>query len=258
MAGIDVFIPLHAKDLAVAPLAITSLRRYLSPSPGRIVVVSEFPEVLASRALRRAGAELIPAQQVPDIPPRAEMPSIVVKGQVRTGWYYQQLLKWGVRRLATSADYLIWDGDTLAITPVQVMVEGQAVFDRGDQYHLPYFSTIESLLGFQPGRQDSFITNYMVFNCRRLDQLIQEIESRHPGLSWSQTILATIDRTEMSSFSEYETYGYWLQQRHPGTFLRGMGRNRDLRRRHRFYHWFNRRRALARGCTTLSYFNHKR
>lgn len=258
MTGIDVFIPLHRKDLAVAPWSIASLRRYLSPTPSRIVVVSEFDEVLSSRSLRQAGAELLPVADLVEILPRSDMPSILVKGQQRSGWYYQQFIKWAVRRFASSDDYLIWDGDTVAIAPISVLPDGKPVFDRGNQYHLPYFRTYDALLGGQPQPLDSFITNYLTFRRSWLDELIADIHDRHLGSNWDRTILNAIDRTEMSSFSEYETYGYWLAARHPGAFSRGDGRNRELRRRHRMFHWINRWRALRAGCTTLSYFNHRR
>ncbi len=254
----DVFIPLHEKDLMVLPACVASIRRFLEPRPARIIIIPRSDDLRTHPAIARLGVETLSENDFQELAPRASMPEILVKGKMRSGWYYQQFIKWGVRRFSQTPNYLVIDADTVLIAPLVVARGGRPIFDQTDQHHIPYFDTYARLFGGPPDRRPSFIINYMVFSVAWLDELISEIHARFPGRNWDSTIMSLIDRTEMSSFSEFETYGYWLMAHKAGEFSRGEGRNRELRVRRRHFHWWYRWQSLRRGCNTISYHNHRR
>jgi hypothetical protein len=256
--SLDVFIPLHEKDLKVLPACVASLRRYVEPHAARIIVIPRSDDLRTHPAIRRMGVETLSELDFGELTPRAAMPEIMVKGKLRTGWYFQQFIKWGVRRFSRTPSYLVMDADTVLIAPLVVSRAGQPVFDQTAQHHSPYFDTFSRMFGNRPARSPSFIINYMVFSVQWLDELIGDIHGRFPGTNWDSTIMSLIDRTEMSSFSEFETYGYWLMEHKAGEFSRGDGRNREMRVRRRHFHWWYRWQSLQRGYNTISYHSHRR
>jgi hypothetical protein len=257
----DVFIPAHSKDLAVLPWCVQGLRRYLAPAPSRIVLIPDRSDALPPATARRLGVEVLPESAFTDLTPVAQMPRIVVKSKFRSGWYFQQFLKWEARRWARGPRYLVMDADTVLIAPLVVEEEasGRPILDQGCQYHLPYFATYAKLFGAVPPPLPSFIINYMAFDVAWLDEMIASIHQRFPGRHWHATILDLIDREEMSSFSEFETYGYWLAEHKPGAFVRGAcSRNLELRVRARHFHRWHAWRAQRQACNSVSYHNHRR
>lgn len=255
---VDVFIPLHPKDLAVAPACIASLRRHLVPQAGRIIVIpaGEWPGCV--EPLRRHGVEILPESAFTAICPKRDLPRIEVRGKYRTGWYFQQFIKYEARRFATGGRYVVMDADTVLVAPLILWREGRPVFDASGQHHVPYFDCFERLLGWRPDPAPSFIVNYMLFEVDEVERLVQAIEARHPGRTWDRTVMALVDPAEMSGFSEFETYGHVVARHRAGGILRGEGRNRELRVRQRWLHAWHRRRAIAAGCNSVSYHNHRR
>ncbi len=258
MDAVDVFIPYHRKDRHVLAYAVASAFRHLVPRPARVVCVGGDlpPEILAGIAA--AGGERIDECSLAEIPHRSAMAEISVRGEVRTGWYYQQFLKWGFRKLAKTKAYVVLDADSILVAPLVLWADGKYVIDRTIEHHPPYFATFRALLGWRPAPADSFIINYQIIDVALLNALIHEIEARAEGQVWHQRILGVIDRTEASAFSEFETYGYWLADRHPGIFISRPGRNHNTKVKYLPLRWWINLRARFRGCTTVSYHQFRR
>ena len=228
----DVVIPFHPKDHEVLPHVVRSLHRFLVPRPARVVCIGRALPPEIQRTIVAAGAELLDEAQVTEVPPLPAMAPIVVAGEIRTGWYYQQFLKWAFRRLSTTPAYVVWDADTILVSRVALWDGGTYVLERSVQHHPPYFTAYERLFGYRPTPQDSFIINYQIIEVALLDELIAMIERPDPARPWHEHILAAIDRTEASGFSEFETYGYWLSRHHPEVFRSRPGRNKSIGRKH--------------------------
>ncbi|MCP9494746.1 MAG: DUF6492 family protein [Pyrinomonadaceae bacterium MAG19_C2-C3] len=238
-SAVDVFIPVHRKDTATLGLCIRSLKKYLTPKPNRIVIVTSGIGDALQAKIERWGGCVLDESLVPDCPSLGRMPRIVVRGENRTGWYYQQFLKWAVRHVAVTPSYAVVDADTVLIHPIALMRGGKFMFHRGEQFHHPYFITFEKLFGYFPARQPSYIVNYMLLDCSIVGEIINRIEANGGHGKWYDKILAAIDCEEPSSFSEFETYGYYCSRYHPDLFESEEGRNLILpttrRPFHRFY-----------------------
>lgn len=217
----DVFIPLHVKDLHVLELCIKSLRAFLSPAPERIVVVTQGLTDKQRQMLEGLRLEILNENCIGTLPPKSTLPEVWFNATDRSGWYYQQFLKWEVRKLSQTPYYLIIDADTILLKRTPLMDDrGRWIFGQSRHYHPPYFHTFHRLFGWTPERHPSFIVNHMVFEVAYLEQMCAEIEATHFGKSWWSVILENIERSEVSSFSEFETYGSWLAHHYPDKVAR--------------------------------------
>jgi hypothetical protein len=243
----------------VLPYCIRSLQRHLVPSPARVVVLArELPTGLR-RELDTLGVEVLDEDGIGELPARASLPEIACRGIPRSGWYYQQFLKFEARRLSRTPCYAVVDADTVLLRRLELVDDRRRyVFDRTDQHHTPYFDTFEKLLGWRPEAQESFIINYLAFDVALVDELIAAIEAQAGGRRWWERILDCIDRNEMSGFSEFETYGYWLARRHPERFVSAHRRNRHTKQKYLALRPLHALLAPLRGETTVSYHNHRR
>lgn len=141
----------------------------------------------------------------------------------RAGWYFQQFIKMAACFLPDIAGhYLIWDADTLMLHPVHFLDDRHQVLVKpSSEYHQPYFDTYERILGLTRSVDFSFISEHLFVNTEYMKELIAAIEAHsEPGRPWVWCIMNAIDPMQLSSsgFSEYETYGNFVNTVHPGAF----------------------------------------
>ena len=154
------------------------------------------------------------------------------------------------------------------MAPVCLRLRDKYVFHRSGQHHLAYFVTFEKLLGYRPQREPSYIVNYMIMNRSLIEELIERIEDRGHGRPWHAIILDSIDLNQPSSFSEFETYGYYMSRFHPDLFtsirvpkyspvkiprIGGMDGSLVLPRSLLRFHPLQEQRAKITGFSILSY-----
>lgn len=252
--SVDVFIPYHPKDRHALPHVVKSLYQHLRPRPKRVVCVGSGLSGGAAQAVVAAGGEFLDERAVSEVPHRSAMPEILVRRRIRTGWYYQQLLKWAFRRLSTTAAYVVIDADSVLVNDLSLQqADGTYLLDRTTQWHEPYFDHFARILGWRPARQDSFIINYQIIDVALLDELLAEIETRGGGKPWHTCIMDAVDRTQNAGFSEFETYGYWLATTHPERFASRMGANHETSIKRLWLRWWINPKAQRAGFTSVSY-----
>ncbi|WP_376967529.1 DUF6492 family protein (plasmid) [Azospirillum sp. A26] len=130
----------------------------------------------------------------------------------RAGWYYQQIVKISsLLHLPSAPDdvLLIWDADTIPLVDLNFIQDGNLVYFKGSENHLPYFQTIRALTGLEKRVDFSFIAQCFPIFREWLDEFVAFIENRH-GKRWYDAILSATDLSEVSGFSEYETLGTFL------------------------------------------------
>ena len=240
------------------PISIEAIRKFVSPAPTRIVILSAPPRPAHRSLIDRLGIEWLDESGIIPGLPLAAMPSIIAHDNTpRSGWYFQQFLKWGARRLSRNPFFAVVDADTAFVAPVSLLEGKKYVFQRSRQRHAPYFTTYQRLLGLAPEAPDfdlpSYISDHMIFDVALVDELIAAIEKRNPGKPWYRAILDTIDFREMSSFSEFETYGNFLAKFHPGSYVSIPYANMILPKDRARMHEQNASAARQRGFTSISY-----
>ncbi|MHB1569048.1 MAG: DUF6492 family protein [Solirubrobacteraceae bacterium] len=221
MRPIDVVIPAHSKDRAVLPSAIRSVLRHVSPL-GRVFVVSRRPG-------RWRGGRV---ESIPE-PPRSCLPTLEdVRAYVharlpaatgRSEWLYQQLLKLGAPGYidGLTSPYLVVDADVIFLRAVSFELPSGKLFPYSvaTEYNEPYLDAYARLMGGRPSSQHSLVAHHMLFERELISELLAEIE-RRCGKPWHEAYLDAVDLAEPSSISEWNTYGWWLLERHPDLCFR--------------------------------------
>ncbi len=224
---LGVLVPLVEKDLPVFPSVIEALRQNLRHPIERVAVVS--PDSAAIRqACRQASCDFICETDVLPLD-KADI-SYTVAGIDRSGWMLQQLIKLAGEQLFTHEHFLALDADTILACPQVFESGGRLVLLHSDEYHLPYFQMYQRLFAYPACTHLSCVAHMMVFNTNLLAEMKAELEKRS-GLPWFLAILNQLDRTQLSGFSEYETYGQWLIYHYPDRVLREYWFNQSIPRK---------------------------
>ncbi len=229
---IPMIIPTVAEDYRRVPRDLGAFFTYLPIS--EIVFIG--PEALAplvkADAEKYASAGQITFLNENDLIPYPELQKamrdrLAAEGygmaeNSKPGWYYQQFLKMAYADRCDSDYYMSWDADTLPLRKVEFWdPEGHPYFDTKKEYKEGYFRTIENLFGFGKTCPRSYISEHMVFSVERMQEMRAEImELPLQGDSFYEKIFFGIDLDNLKlGFSEFETYGTWMENRHPGEYL---------------------------------------
>ena len=140
----------------------------------------------------------------------------------RTGWYEQQFLKMAYSRICNNEFYLIWDSDTFPIKPVNMFENSNPIFDMKKEHHSPYFTTLSRLIPDLQYSKMSYISEHMLVKTEYMKKLLNEIENNNnlPGNLFWEKIILSIDKNDilLSGFSEFETYGSYVDNRFPNVY----------------------------------------
>lgn len=151
----------------------------------------------------------------------------------RTGWYYQQFLKYGFAYKSNFEYYLTWDADTIPLNEIRYFHNELPSFVEKKELHWGYFDTIDRLFNGEIRRYDpaiSFVAENMMFNANVVKEIIAVIESNKKiqGQNFYEKIINTVKPEYFQSgFSEFETYGNYVKIKYPGMY--GSLRLRTLR-----------------------------
>jgi hypothetical protein len=219
--------------LPVIRLALQGIQAYGNPKSTSVVVPSS--QIGEFRAVSESGALVIPEDEV--LPEwslarvRAEMP----RHPQMAGWYLQQFLKLSFGSYAGVPRYVIWDADTVMLSPINFTEGGVTLMNTAREHHQEYFETFAKLFGRQAPLRRSLISQYMLIETQVVDEMRREIEGRF-SKDWIAAILSLLPGKSLCEFSEYETYGNFfavsrperLKLRRMKWFRRGAEVIRDL------------------------------
>jgi len=221
---IDVVIPAIDKDLGTLPYVIDSIRKYVRHPISQIFVVApNSPKI--KDVCHRKGCYFIHESTV--LPLQKNQITYRSESWERSGWLYQQLLKFGSSSVAKQRYFLVIDADTVLIQPHRFYVDGKELFYCRSWSQPEYFVTYRKLLGKKAPRPRSFVTHYMLFDKTKLRSLKNKIEAIH-GTKWYRAILRSINRKKQFGFSEYETYGNYVYSANPGNVRLKSAHNKSL------------------------------
>lgn len=215
---LDIIIPVVAKDLDVLPYAINSAKKHIKHPIGKIYVVAPNKEEIRNAA-NSAGAVFVDEKDVCSIAKNDI--NYIVNGVDRSGWIYQQVLKYNFTNVGASANFLVLDSDTFFIKDIVFESRGKFYFDFSDEYHEPYQKAYELLTAYKHSMAVSFVAHYMLFNKKMLKELVAKIEetTAMPLHLAIKSLAASIN--DQSAFSEYECYAnYCLQHKPEGYKIR--------------------------------------
>lgn len=208
--AVDVLIPVCEKDLKILPLALEGVRRQVAHPIAAIYIIAARSEVV-ERFCREHDCRFVEESSVLGYAARDLNVKVEPTGRDRSGWIFQQLLKLS-GRVGESDYFLTIDSDHILLRPHTFLTDdGRTVFYGSREYHRPYYENIERLMGFWPESRLSYVAHKMCFSRSRLAELRAEIEQR-TGKRWDRAIVESLDRTQISGFSEFELYGNTFPQ----------------------------------------------
>ena len=206
--AVDVVIPATDKDLTTLPLAVHSVRMHLKHPVGTVYVIGPIESAVRGLCdgldvtfVDESTACRIPKRQI----------EYVVDGVDRSGWLFQQFIKLSADGVARTDKFLVMDADTALIRDQVFEHRGKTIVNQSDEFHQPYRDAYRRVTGTEPSSSLSFVTHHMLFDKEQLRQLKADIEARGQ-MNWEDYILASLDYSESSNFSEYELYGNHLMR----------------------------------------------
>lgn len=223
---IDVIIPSAQKDLAILPFTIRSVRDNAKHPINEIIVIAPQSQRIIALC-EKENCKYLNEETV--LPFTKSSINYVVDGKDRSGWIFQQLLKLSLDEISSTEYFLVIDADTILIRPHTFLCKGKTFFLYSEEYHLPYFQAYHRLLGERAQSPVSFVSHYMLFHKPVLYQLKRNIEEQN-NMTWYNAIIGSIDKAEMSGFSEYETYGNFMLSYYPDDIKRLYSFNLSLSR----------------------------
>ncbi len=203
---VDIAICCIKKDVDILPYCINGLRKYINHKISNIYIIApandEIINICNELNLTFVNENKCIGIKKSDI-------SYTVNKKDRSGWLFQQLLKLHVDKICTEQNIFVIDADTILTKPKTLISNNKTYFDFSDEYHIPYFKTINKLIDRIKPLPVSFVAHMMVFNKSVLEQMRNDVENCTKQ-NFISAIIKEIDTNENSFFSEFELYGNYF------------------------------------------------
>lgn len=208
---IDVVIPIISKDLKILPLCLEGVRNCVANTVKQIYIVApaqkEITDFCAANDL-----EFVNENDVFGYAPK-DLKIILSNGSDRSGWLFQQFVKLS-GAIGTCRYYLCIDADHVLIHPHVFLTDKQeTVFYLSYEDHQPYYDIIRRIMPDLEIANLSYVDHKMLFDKEQLHELHETLSRNHGGKPWQQVITDNLDYNEQSGFSEFETYGNFVQRK---------------------------------------------
>lgn len=223
---LDVVMPTVIKDHSLLSESIRSLRTNLAHPIKNIYIISKDNPSIKEFCDKE---KCIFVDEASVLGYGKEAIDYTVDNLDRSGWIFQQLLKYAGDKFAAEENYLVLDSDTILLRPHTFIHDGRFTFFQSEEWHMPYFQAFKKMFKIEAPHKLSSVTHMMIFSKKKLAEMKAEMESIH-GTSWDKVFMSTIDPHEMSCVSEYETYANWMKVRYPKEVMTAPFYNKSLGR----------------------------
>lgn len=223
--AIDVVIPIVGKDLRILPLCLEGVYHCVAHPIQQIYIVAPAQDEIVCFC-EGHGLQFVDEREVLGFDPKdlnLQIQNADGSQSNRSGWLFQQLIKLS-GRVGTCQHYLCIDADHVLIRPhVFLTQDNKTVFYMSYEEHQPYYDNIHRLLPDLVLDKLSYVDHKMLFDKPQVERLHQAL-TQGTGLSWTDVVLKSYDRSSFAGFSEFELYGNfvvdkvqrpWLQKRLP-------------------------------------------
>ena len=203
---IDFVFPCHPKDFSSLRLTIEGVKKNISNYNNLFVISEEDPNI--------DGVIHFPEEKFSNLITKEEIRTIWEKKNKglsnRAPWIYQQFLKLfsGSVIPNITESYVVVDSDTIFLKDVE-FDDSKFYYCRAREYHIPYLNPIKKLLGIEETIGFSTICHHMIFNKKKLQDMISSIEKRFDK-SFVESVLGVLDYNQLSGFSEWDLYANYM------------------------------------------------
>lgn len=220
---IEIVMPTLDRDYPVVTRVIDSLKKNIKHPVGQIIIISPPSSKIEKMCLDKK-CEWINENNV--LPITIKDIHVEVNGINRSGWIFQQLLKWAADQYIKTEYFLITESDTVYARPHVFEHNGRSIFACSTApCHIPYFRSYQTLFKEKAPATHNLTSHHLLFKKSFLAEAKAAIEKNH-HMPWYEAIIANLDLNELSSVSDYDSYGQFVLNHHPETVT--------------FEHWANR------------------
>lgn len=194
----DLVIPAAPKDYNKVKFVIRQARKYIELDTIHVIAPTEFE---VEGATLHLDADVLPYD-------REEMP-------FRPGWIFQQFVK-VFQDVTPNNWYLVMDADIFANRKIPLWnKDGKPILNLGrDQFHGPYFSFNEEMLGFGKVYDWSFLSECTLYS----KELVREM-LKHCGLTLDQFWQKSVEIIGRGCrMADSELYGSYVYKMHQGVY----------------------------------------
>jgi hypothetical protein len=105
---------------------------------------------------------------------------------------------------------LVADADSVFCQPQNFIDKNnKIIMDISDEYHNQYTNPLNILIPNLRRIPISFVAHHMLFDKKILKEMKADIQ-KNTNKTWYKAIIDSLDENEISSFSEFETYGNYI------------------------------------------------
>lgn len=141
----------------------------------------------------------------------------IFKGIDRSGWLFQQLLKYKAAIILGNQKFkLVIDSDTVFCRKQKFEKNNKIILSANDSYHLPYFAAAKNLLDLKDVTNISFVSHHIIFNKEYLSEMLDYLEKKYNKI-WYRAIIENIDYDCLSNYSEFESYAQFVMSKYKHT-----------------------------------------
>lgn len=251
---IDVVIVAVDKDYDILPFVIDSVRINVKHPIGNIVIISPKSKTIVDLCKIK---KCVFVDEKIALPITKKSIHYTVNGLNRSGWLYQQLLKWCGDKYSKNNYFLIADADTVFCRPQIFNTNNKVILSVNHQLcHIPYFDTYNKLLRTEIKPLVNLTSHHILYKKSILAELKQRIEECN-GIPWYKAIIRLIDLNEGSFISDHETYGQFFYSNYPNEWLLEHWFNLSLSRSKYFYKISKILKENSKRYKTISFHSYK-
>jgi hypothetical protein len=204
---IDFVIPCHPKDFPSLKMSIDGIKNNISCCNKIFVISNDDPNI--DGVTHISESRYFPYIDKEKISKKFELnnPSLLY----RTKWIYQQFLKlYSAKVIPELTDsYVVVDSDTIFLKDVSFDLN-KFYYCKADEYHKPYLEPIKKLFNIEKTIGFSSISHHMIFNKKKLNEMISVVEKRYDSESFFDCVLSILDYNEASCMSEWDLYANYM------------------------------------------------
>lgn len=213
---IDVVISAAEKDFDVLIQTIKSIRENIRHLIDNIIIISPKSETIIN-ICKTNKCTFIDENTV--LPITKGDINYTINGKDRSGWIFQQLLKWSSVKYVKNNYFLITDADTVFCRPQIFIFDKKVILSVNNSLcHIPYFNTYKKLLRINVEPLINLTNHHILYERKKLKELIKKIEKYNKN-KWYNAILENL------TFSDFETYGQYVFSNYADEYI--------------LEHWFN-------------------
>jgi hypothetical protein len=208
----DFVIPCHPKDFCSLQLSVDGIRNNIAVCDKIFVISEKDPKIFGTTHIPEENySKYITKEKIHTIWENKN-PNLYY----RSNWLYQQFLKlFSVKVIHNlSESFVLVDSDTIFLKDIS-FDEKKFYYCIAEEYHTPYLPPTKLLLDVEDTIGFSCISHHMIFNKKKINQLLEYIENRFDGKSFADCILDIVDYNEASCFSEWDLYANYMLIKYP-------------------------------------------